>query len=420
MNILITGSGGREHALVRALSLAPSVNEIHVSPGSNGISERALCSSLDLNNFKEVQKYIDQNNIDLVIIGPEDHLVTGLANYLRDSGTLVVGPDKEAAQLEGSKIFAKEFMKSAGIPTADFKIVDSVESTMKAAQKMSAPFVLKADGLAAGKGVVICKSQEELKQEADKYFNQKIFGKAGEKALLENFEKGFELSYLIITNGHSYEPLPLSQDHKKLYENDLGPNTGGMGAVAPVTISKQLHERIKNKIVLPSVKEIKKRSFKFNGILFIGIMITKSGPKVIEYNVRMGDPEAQVLMPLFDGDWGDLFLSLAKGQLKTLSWKKLFTACVVLASEGYPANPKKDVLIDGDLNFESPSSYFLHAGTKKQNNLWKTNGGRVLHSIGIGTDLTEAISNAYKQSEKAQWQGQQMRKDIGSKQTNNV
>lgn len=414
VKVLVVGQGGREHALVRALKLSPSVREVHCMPGSAGISHDALCHQWDGLKQEEVYNLVKKLSIDLVVVGPDQFIADGLAETLRSQGILAVGPNKIEAQLESSKIYAKKFMQKAGIPTAKFEIVNSVESSLEVAKKFMPPYVLKADGLAAGKGVIICKDLAELEEAAARVFIKKEFGSAGENAFLEEFSSGWELSYLVLTNGESYESLPLSQDHKKLLDNDLGPNTGGMGTVAPIAITQELKQEIKNKILDPIMLQMKKEKFFYRGILYVGMMISKEGPIVLEFNARFGDPEAQVILPLLDGDWGQVFLELAKGNLCKLKWKPLSSACVVLAAEGYPASPKKGVTIIGDVFYESSASYFLHAGTLKAiDGKWQTNGGRVLNSIGIGTGLKDAIAKAYVQAQQVRWAGLQFRKDIG-------
>lgn len=416
MRFLVIGQGGREHALVRALKFSPSVTEVHACPGSDGISQDAICHAVDLSNNSAVETFIKRYQFDCVVIGPEANLVSGLSDQLRGLGVAVVGPSQAAAQLEGSKIFAKEFMTQANVPTSPYEVVDSVNATLKAAENFTPPYVLKADGLAAGKGVFLCASLPELKAAAESLFETKTLGAAGSKALLEQYQEGYELSYLLLTNGTRGEALPLTQDHKRLKENNQGPNTGGMGVVGPITISNELHSRIETEIVEPCLRHLNGSGLLYRGVLYIGIMVTADGPKVLEFNVRFGDPEAQVIMPLFDGDWGYAFSQLAKGEVISMRWKNLHVACVVMAAPGYPDNVEKNVAIDGDMGFQSPSSYFLHAGTKSPSRgEWVTNGGRVLNAIGIGSTREQALRAAYTQASHVQWKGLQMRKDIGEK-----
>ncbi len=416
MKVLVIGQGGREHALVHALSQSPSVSEVHAIPGSAGMSREALCHDLNWRDSESLIRFCLQTEIEFVMIGPEDPLVEGLSDRLRERGILTVGPSAESAQLEGSKIFAKQFMRSAGVPTSHFEIVRSLEDVRKVSDKFTAPYVLKADGLAAGKGVFICKDLQELEAAAFDLFEKKILGSAGDQALLEQFMPGWELSYLIFTNGREWQTLPLAQDHKRLSDGDQGPNTGGMGTVAPLQISPELRARIEKEIVGPSVAELEKKNYLYRGVLFIGLMITELGPQVLEFNCRFGDPETQVILPLLDGDLGQILQELSKGKLLPLKTKNLYSSCVVLAAPGYPMNPEKNLLIDGDIEGSTESSYFLHAGTKKNSEgRWLTNGGRVLNSIGLGSTLKESLEKAYSQSNKVQWMGLQKRSDIGSK-----
>lgn len=416
MKVLVVGKGGREHALVRALSLSASVSEVHAFPGSAGMATEALCHRTKDMSFESLLKIVKDSRIDLVVIGPEDQLVQGWADDLRKENICVVGPSKEAAQLEGSKVFAKEFMKSAGVPTAAFKIVSTTQQTLELSTQFTPPYVLKADGLAAGKGVFICKDRAELESAARYIFEDKGLGTAGDTALLEQYQPGWELSYLVLTNGVEYQALPLAQDHKRLREEDKGPNTGGMGVVAPLKIDEALRAEINKNVIEPSIRELEKREYLFRGVLYVGLMITDSGPQVLEYNARFGDPEAQVLLPLLDGDWGEVFWDLAKGELQNLRWKSLSSACVVLAAEGYPEAPKKNVEIKGDIKANTASSYFLHAGTDKTDSgKWVTNGGRVLNALGIGSSLEEALKHAYQQADNLSWPSMQMRRDIGQK-----
>jgi phosphoribosylamine---glycine ligase len=416
MKVLVIGQGGREHALVHALSQCSSVTEIHAIPGSNGMSRAALCHDMDWRKSKELIEFCLRTAIDFVMIGPEDPLVEGLSDRLRERGILVVGPSAEAAQLEGSKISAKKFMAESGVPTAAFEIVSSVADVKNVVDKFTPPYVLKADGLAGGKGVFICKTLTELETAATDLFDKKILGDAGNQALLEQFMPGWELSYLILTNGKSWQTLPLAQDHKRLQDGDQGPNTGGMGTVAPLKIEESLREQIEKRIVAPTVTHLQEKNYLYRGVLFIGVMVTQNGPQVLEFNCRFGDPETQVILPLVDGDLGHILKELAQGKLLPIKQKNIYASCVVMAAPGYPMNPEKNLAIEGDPSKETEMSYFLHAGTKKDGDgRWVTKGGRVLNAIGLGSSLKEALACAYEQSNHARWMGMQKRMDIGSK-----
>ena len=414
MNVLIIGQGGREHALAKALVESSSVDAVHVIPGSDGMAEKVLCHKMDWKDTEALLGFVERSEIELVIIGPEDPLVHGLADRLRDHGVLVFGPSGEGARLEGSKIFAKEFMRAAQVPTAGFAVVSSVEEVQKALKDFEAPYVLKADGLAAGKGVVICQTSDELLSHAEDFFVGHRFGRAGQRALLEEFQEGWELSFHILTDGQSYSALPLSQDHKRLKDGDEGPNTGGMGTVAPLGISQDLRTQIEEDVIAPVLKELSQRKVLYRGVLYIGLMVTKDGPRVIEFNCRFGDPETQVMFPLVEGDWGSILKAVASGETPEIKMRSLHTACVVLAAPGYPEATEKGVEISGNPLEQTSSSYFLHAGTaRKGSGQWVTHGGRVLNAIGLGSTHQEALDNAYSLSEKVSWPGLQKRSDIG-------
>lgn len=416
MKILILGQGGREHAFVKALNLSRTKPEIHVLPGNDGMKNEALCfTNAHLKDFSAIEQLCTDNKYDFVLVGPEDPLVDGIADRLRMRGHPVVGPSRYWAQLEGSKIFAKEFMTTAQIPTSKFVVVNSVEQVKKHSNQFTPPFVLKADGLAAGKGVFICDTLDELIAASEAIFERKTLGTAGAKAILEQFTAGWELSYLFFTNGTDYVPLPIAQDHKRLHNGQKGPNTGGMGTWAPLEISNELDQNIRTKVIEPTLKQIAKSDSEYRGVIFLGIMVTGNEPSVLEYNVRMGDPETQSLLPLIESDLSQFLLNLAKGELTQLSVNKNFATCVVLSSPGYPETPEKDLLISGfDTPSENPSQYFIASGIKKKNEEWVTNGGRVLGAVGIGETKAEAIRKAYAHAESVKWKGVHYRTDIGS------
>lgn len=416
MKVLVIGQGGREHALVHALSHSSSVSEIHAIPGSSGMEREALCHAINWRDTEKLIQFCIRTEIDYVVIGPEDPLVEGLSDRLRERGILVVGPSAESAQLEGSKIFAKQFMRTAKVPTASFEIVSSLEDVRRSAPNFTPPYVLKADGLAAGKGVFICKDLQELEAAATELFINKALGAAGERALLEQFTAGWELSYLILTNGRQWQTLPLAQDHKRLLDHDQGPNTGGMGTIAPLRIPETLRNQIENEIIGPVIQELAEKNYLYRGVLFVGLMISPSGPQVLEFNCRFGDPETQVILPLLDGDFGEILRGIACGKVSPLKQKNGFASCVVMAAPGYPMNPEKGLKIEGDIDSATELSYFLHAGTKKSHSgEWLTSGGRVLNAIGLGSSLEESLEKAYQQSTKAQWMGLLKRTDIGEK-----
>lgn len=412
MNILVIGSGGREHAVIKALSRSAKVNKLYCAPGNAGMAKLATLVNIEIKDHSKVVEFCNDKNITLVFIGPEDPLVAGLADSLRAADILVFGPSKQAAQLEGSKIFAKEFMKQALVPTAPADVVSSVDETLLAAKKYSAPYILKADGLAAGKGVFICSNLAELKTAAENIFDRKILAEAGNTALLEQNLPGKEISLLVLTNGSEFQVLPMAQDHKRLLDHNKGPNTGGMGTVAPMPIKKDLYEKIISKIVKPSIENLKNRDYLFRGVLFIGLMIVDNEPFVLEYNVRFGDPETQVILPLIDNDLAELFLEISQGRLPELKLNNKTAFCIVNAAEGYPERPIKNISITLPENTEN--AYILHAGTAlNSENQLVSAGGRVLNVIAVEDDFTKAQDSAYKINDKILYRGRQFRSDIG-------
>lgn len=416
MKILILGQGGREHAFIKALKRTTADAEIHVFPGNDGMQKEALCfTGNSISDTAFIEKLCTDNRYDFIFVGPEDPLVNGVSDHLRNLGFNIVGPSQYWAQLEGSKVFAKEFMIKAKIPTAKYIVVESVDQVRKSIQQFTAPYVLKADGLAAGKGVFICATPEELFIAAENIFEKKILGSAGDKAALEQFTSGWELSYLFFTNGKDYVPLPIAQDHKRLYNGQKGPNTGGMGTWAPLEISNQLDQNIRKKVIEPTMAEINKGNSIYRGVIFLGIMVNGDDPSVLEYNVRMGDPETQSILPLIESNLGEFLLGLSNGSLGELKLNKNFASCVVLASPGYPDSPKKGLVIEGyDSITESASQYLIASGVKKEHHQWTTHGGRVLGAVGVATSKADAIKNAYSLAEKVKWPGIHFRTDIGT------
>ncbi|MGZ3727118.1 MAG: phosphoribosylamine--glycine ligase [Pseudobdellovibrio sp.] len=412
MNILVVGSGGREHAVIKAFSQSPLVKKIYCAPGNAGMAELATRLSLNIQNENEVIEACKQNGIDFVFIGPEEPLVNGLSDGLRKNNISVFGPSKSAAQLEGSKIFAKAFMNNAGIPTAASVVVESTAQVAANANRFTAPYILKADGLAAGKGVFICRDLDELKIAADNIFEKKILGAAGARALLEQNLPGTELSFLVLTNGHSFECLPLAQDHKRLLNQNKGPNTGGMGTIAPMQIEAHLYEKIIEKVVKASVAGLEKENFQFYGVLFIGLMIVNNEPYVLEYNVRFGDPETQVILPLLKNDIAQLFFDLSRGRLNPVQFNNKHAFCIVNAAEGYPDNVVKNTRIDLPQNSET--AYILHAGTAlNSDGELVSSGGRVLNIVAVEKSLNAARTAAYELNSKVKMQGRQYRTDLG-------
>ncbi len=427
MKAVVVGSGGREHALVRALGRSALVSRIYAWPGSDGIFLDAIKPPDTVKDHRSFAEWANNEKVDLVVIGPELELVEGLADQLRANGISVFGPSREAAALEASKIFSKQFMIEYGIPTAPAVTISSQQELSRAVSQFSPPYVLKADGLAAGKGVFICRTEEELFSAGRDLFERHILGKSGQRALLEECLPGEELSVLVLTNGSQFEILPYGRDHKRLLDKNQGPNTGGMGVVAPILIPQSVKDEIKRLIVEPSVRGLQARGLFYRGILFIGVMMTPSGPRVLEYNVRWGDPEAQAILPLLDGDWAEVFKQVADGSLSKLKWRNAGVACVVIAAEGYPDAPIKGVEISGlspfsrSLELSATATDFdteiLHAGTKliatARGQQFVTNGGRVLNVVARAATVESAIKQAYRNINKIHWPGMHFRRDIG-------
>lgn len=411
MNVAVLGSGGREHALVKALKQSPKVDHVVCIPGSDGIALEAECKNINLKETSELITYLQSQNVNFVVVGPEDPLVDGLADTLRENNFKVFGPGAEGAQLEGSKIYSKEFMKLAGIPTAGFKVAKNKNEALEVLGHFKFPIVVKADVLAAGKGVSICQNETEYKKSIEQIFDSKIFGTS--EALIEEFLSGWELSYICVTDGTNYQVCPLAQDHKALYDGGKGPNTGGMGVFGPIKLNESLQQKINRTIVEPTLNQLKKMNISFQGALFIGLMIDKDEPYVLEYNVRFGDPETQIIMPLIDGDVFEILYSAVEGPLKPIKTKNSYAACVVLAAEGYPENSVKGSKIEFQDLKSNPENYFIFSGVKKSGDDFVVAGGRVMGAVGIDKDKDRALDKAYAQSEKASWKGLQKRSDIG-------
>lgn len=420
-SVLVIGGGGREHAIARSLKASPQVGALFCAPGNAGMARFATLVDLDLNDFDLVAKFIEQNKIHLIVIGPEAPLVAGLSDALRIKGHLVVGASQKAAQLEGSKIFAKEFMIKYGIPTADYRMFEnSAEAKAFAQSAQGKKFrVLKADGLAAGKGVVVAKSIDEMVEAIEEILDGNKFGKAGNKILIEETLKGPEVSLMAMTDGKTILPFPSSQDHKRVFDGDQGPNTGGMGAYAPTPFYDESTRVLVDKYVIQNfLRGLAIEKLDFRGIIYFGLMLTKQGPKVLEFNVRLGDPEAQVVLPLIKSDMYEAFVALAEGSLEKVRLERHNgSACtVVMASGGYPGEFKKGFPIDGLETVEKENSVFVfHSGTKHLGNRIVTNGGRVLTVTGLGKTLDSAVVRAYQGVKKISFNKVHFRNDIAGK-----
>jgi phosphoribosylamine--glycine ligase len=421
MHVLIIGSGGREHALAWKLRQSPRVREVICSPGNAGIARDALCVPINLHDHAAVSELALKKKVDFIVVGPEAPLAAGLSDHLRDRGIPVVGPAREAAKLESSKVFAKEFMKRHGIPTASFTVHSRAEDAMRRldAQEMSYPIVVKADGLAAGKGVIIARTPTEARKAVSRVMVEREFGSAGDRVILEDFLEGEEASFIVFTDGLSIVPAAAARDHKAAYDNDSGPNTGGMGAYSTDDIlGTRLEKTILEKIVRPAIDGMRNEGTAFQGMLYVGLMLCKGEPFVLEFNVRMGDPEGQVILPRLESDFADLCESLCHGRLSLyrVSWHKSAAVCVVLASGGYPGSYAKGKLISGlEMAEEDSRIVVFHSGTRREGENFLTDGGRVLGVTAIGADLASAVMSAYEAVNKIHFEGMHYRRDIGAK-----
>ncbi|MEM1051038.1 MAG: phosphoribosylamine--glycine ligase [Pseudomonadota bacterium] len=416
MNILLIGSGGREHALAWKLAQSPSLTKLYAAPGNPGIAEEAECVALDVSDHTKVVEFCKIQQIGLVVIGPEAPLVDGLADSLRWASVPAFGPSAEAAQLEGSKGFTKDLCARANIPTGGYVRAHSLEEAVGALNKFTAPYVLKADGLAAGKGVVIAPTYEEAQAALTDMFDG-AFGEAGAQVVIEEFLAGEEASFFAITDGTHVLPFGTAQDHKQVGEGDVGPNTGGMGAYSPAPVlTEELQARVLSEIIQPTVDTMRVEGMPYSGVLYAGLMLTAGGPQLIEYNCRFGDPECQVLMTRFAGDLAALMLACANGELADAeaSFVKDTALTVVIAAKGYPGTPEKGGAIDLG-SAEAGGAKVFHAGTAVKDGSLVANGGRVLNVTASGSNVTEAQTAAYEAVEKVDFASGFYRSDIGWK-----
>ncbi len=418
MKVLIIGGGGREHCLVWKIKQSPQVEKIYCAPGNGGTLLFAQNVEISPSDLESLASFALSEKIDLTVVGPEIPLVEGIVDLFEKRDLKIFGPKKEAAKLEASKVFAKQIMRKYAIPTAEFHIFDDSYEAKKFARK-HLPCVVKADGLAQGKGSIVCKSEEEAEEAVELIMVEKKFGKAGERIVVEEFLEGEEASILAFVDGENYLLLVPSQDHKPVFDNDEGPNTGGMGAYAPAPlVNEKIMAKIKEKIFAPLLKALKKENILFKGILYAGLMIKNEEPFVLEFNVRFGDPETQVILPKLRSDLVELMLGTVEGRLEkvNLDWDKRFCVCVVLASGGYPEKYEKGKKIEGLENLNSSEDIFVfHAGTKKIGNNYVTSGGRVLNIVGLDYDLMKAQGKVYKAIKNIYFEKIHYRKDIANK-----
>lgn len=417
MKVLVIGSGGREHALLWKLSQSPSVTDVYVVPGNDGMSD--VASLIPIKGNEDIIDFARLMQVDLTVAGPETVLTEGLADEFEKRGMAFFGPSKAAARIEGSKGFAKALMKKYGIPTAAYETFDDEEKAIAYLKANDTyPIVIKADGLASGKGVIIAQSEEEAIDTVKDMLEGHTFSGAGRSVVIEEFMEGEEASMLCFCDGTNVVPMISAQDHKRIFDFDKGPNTGGMGAYAPAPVmTKEMCEEVNVRILRPIVAAMKKEGYPFKGCLYAGLMITSEGPKVVEFNCRFGDPETEAVLPLFDSDLARVMLDCVHGTLsdEAVVWKKACAVDVVLASEGYPASHSSGEVISGIEDAKKAGCLVFHAGTVKKNGQYVVNGGRVLNVVALADTLAEAKAKAYEGVSRISWRGMQYRHDIADK-----
>lgn len=412
MRVLIVGSGGREHAIAWKVAQNKNVEKIYCAPGNGGMVLENKCENIVLEDKQELADFAERNKIELTIVGPEGYLTEGIVDEFKKRGLRIFGPSKEASKLEGSKAYSKAFMKKYGVKTAAYEVFDNRDKALKYLEKSEYPIVIKADGLAAGKGVIICEEYNKARLTIDDFMVNDVFKGSGKKVIIEEFLEGPEASILSITDGNVILPFMSAKDHKQIFDGGKGPNTGGMGAVSPNPYcTPEVLDAFYKDIMNPTLNGIKEEEFDYTGIIFFGIMITKKGPYLLEYNVRFGDPETQAVLPIMENDLVDLINAAIDKRLDSfdLKWYSGFSCCVVGASKGYPSKYEIGFDIEG---LKKPNRVFT-AGVRYQNGKLKTNGGRVLCTQALGKTLDEAIDRAYHDLELVNFSGMYFRKDIG-------
>ena len=412
MNILVIGSGGREHALYWKLSESPQTEQIYAIPGNPGMGASA---AIALDDHAAILHFAKEHEIGLVVVGPEVPLMNGLVDEIEAAGIRAFGPRANAAEIEGSKSFAKDLMKKYGIPTARYEVFTAAEPARAYIRQEGAPIVVKADGLAAGKGVIVAMTEQEALDAVDAIMEDHSFGDAGARVVIEEFMEGEEASLLAFTDGTTIRPMISAQDHKRAYDGDRGPNTGGMGTYAPAPVmTPEMTERAVEEILKPTIAAMAKEGRTYRGCLYLGLMVTADGPKVVEFNARFGDPETQVVLPLLDSDFVAIMCACADGTLADvpIRWKDGAAVCVVLASGGYPGHYEKGQEIHGLADAEAIGALVFHAGTAMKDGKLVTNGGRVLGVVGRGADISSAVDAAYAAATKISFKDAYYRKDI--------
>ncbi|MGY0372355.1 phosphoribosylamine--glycine ligase [Clostridium sp. JNZ J1-5] len=415
MKILIIGSGGREHAIAWKVSQSNLVEKIYCAPGNGGTDKEEKCENINLEKIDQLLEFAKNENIDLTIVGPETPLVEGIVDIFKENNLKIFGPSKKAAALEGSKSFSKDFMKKYGVKTAEYEVFEEVNGALYYLKKCNYPVVIKADGLAAGKGVVICQSEDEGKKAIEDFMINDIFNGAGLRIVIEEFLEGVEASILSITDGNTIIPFISSKDHKQIFDGDRGPNTGGMGAIVPnFYCSEEILESFNKEILEPTLRGISEENMDYIGTIFFGVMITKKGTYLLEYNVRMGDPETQGVLPLMESDYVEVILKALDKQLDSckIIWKNAHACCVTAVSKGYPGIYEKGFEITG---VENVNCKVFIAGAKEENGILLTSGGRVLNVVAVGNTIEEARKTAYEEIKKINFEGIYYRSDIGEK-----
>ncbi|GFN33279.1 phosphoribosylamine--glycine ligase [Paenibacillus xylaniclasticus] len=418
MRILVIGGGGREHAIAWALKKSEKVKEIYCAPGNAGIAQVAECVPIAVNQFDELIQFASDNSIDLVVVGPDDPLAEGIVDAFEAKNIPIFGPRKNAAEIEGSKIFMKNLLKKYNIPTAKYETFTDYETALAYLRQQEAPIVIKADGLAAGKGVTVAATLEEAEQALRAMMVEKVFGESGNQVVIEEFLSGQEMSILAFVDGETVRAMVPAQDHKPVYDDDKGPNTGGMGTYTPLPhIDPAIIEEAIENIIKPTAKAMVSEGRPFRGVLFAGLMITKDGPKTIEFNARMGDPETQVVLPRLKTDLVDIILAAMNGRLDQLDiqWDDEAAVCVIMASEGYPGSYPKGRVIEGIAEAEAQGALVFHAGTAFKDGQVVTSGGRVLGVVGRGRDIAQARARAYEAVSVIKFEGSHTRSDIAMK-----
>lgn len=418
MKVLVVGAGGREHAIAWKLSQSPRIDKLFCAPGNGGISDIAECLDIGVLDTEGIIKACKENNVDLVIVAPDDPLAKGMVNALTEAGIRAFGPTREAALIESSKSFSKNLMKKYGIPTAKFEAFSDINKALEYIENQKYPVVVKADGLALGKGVIICNTEEEAREAVISIMDRKKFGDAGNVIVIEEFLTGPEVSVLSFTDGKTIIPMVSAQDHKRVFDGDKGPNTGGMGAFSPSNVyTEEIAEVCMNRIFRPTMEAMNKEGRTFKGVLYFGLIITQDGPKVLEYNARFGDPETQVVLPRLKNDLLDIVEAVIDGRLDEvkIEWDNSACLCVIMASGGYPQEYRKGLKISGlDAVKKGEDILVFHAGTKKVGNEYFTNGGRVLGVTALGQTLKDARDKAYSQVAAIHFDDAHYRRDIGN------